>query len=402
MSDVMDRWGLWPVINAAGTMTTLGASRVGPEVRAAVDDVLGRFVLVEDLQAAASGVIARATGAEAGYVTSSSSAALALACAAAITGDDLAAIEALPDCGGRERRIAIMMGHMINYGGPVPQAIAASGASVVPVGTAALCETYHLEAAIRGGLAAAVYVVSHHTVREGELPLPLFAELCRAHRVPVIVDMAAEYDLVTAVALGADAVIWSGHKFLGGTTSGIVAGTAPMIRAMVLQNRGLGRLMKAGKEAIVGAMAALEAWGVRNHAAEVAREAGIVTTWIDKLKGEPGLTLTRHPDWTGNPVVRAEIVVDPQAAGLHAWELASRCMAGRPAVALRDDLSMHQRLYLDPCNVTAGEAEIVARRIREVCVAARVAGDGLRRSWVEEKRARGRAATPWLTGGDHD
>jgi L-seryl-tRNA(Ser) seleniumtransferase len=293
-----------------------------------------------------------------------------------------------------------MMGHMINYGGPVPQAIAASGAVVVPIGTAALCETYHLEAAIRAGLAGAVYVVSHHTVREGELPLPLFLDICRAHRVPVIVDMAAEYDLVTAVEMGADAVIWSGHKFLGGTTSGIVAGTAPMIRAMVLQNRGLGRLMKAGKEAIVGAIAALEAWGERDHDGEAAREAGIVSTWIARLQHEPGLTLARHPDWTGNPVVRVEIIVDPEVAGLHAWELAGRCLSGTPAVALRDDLSMHQRLFLDPCNVTTEEAEVVATRIGEVCAAARTAGDGRCRSWVEEKRNRGRVATPWLSGGN--
>ncbi len=394
--DVTERWGLRPVINAAGTMTTLGASRVSPRVRAAVDDVLGRFVLMDELQAAACRVIARETGAEAGYVTSSSSAAMTLACAAAITGDDLAAIEEMPAAGGRERRVAVMASHMINYGGPVPQAIAASGAEVVPLGTAALSETYHLEAAVRQGLAAAVYVVSHHTVREGELPLPLFAEICRAHRLPLIVDMASEYDLTSAIALGAEAVIWSGHKFLGGPTSGIVAGTAPMIRAMLLQNRGLGRLMKAGKEAVVGAMAALEAWAERDHAAEAAREAAIVDGWIAALGREPGLALARHPDWTDNPIVRVEIRVDPAAAGLHAFELAERCLAGTPAVALRDDLSMHQLLYLDPCNVTADEAPLVAARIREVCAAARAAGDGCRRSWAEEKRARGRASIPWL------
>jgi L-seryl-tRNA(Ser) seleniumtransferase len=398
MSDPLSRFGLTPVINASGTMTTLGASRVAPEVRAAVDAILQRFVIIDELHAAASGIIARATGAEAGYVTSSSASAIALAAAAAITGDDLAAIEALPDTGGRERRIAVMASHMINYGGAVPQAIAASGAAVVPLGTAALCETYHLEAAIRAGLAGAVYIVSHHTVREGELPLPLFIEICRLNGVPVIVDMAAEYDLHGAVDLGADAVIWSGHKFLGGTTSGIVAGRAPMIRAMVLQNRGLGRLMKAGKEAIVGALVALEAWARRDHAAEGAREARIVDTWIAALAGEPGLSLARHRDWTGNPVVRVEIRLDPEQAGLHAWELAERCLAGTPAVALRDDLSMHQLLYLDPCNVNEDEAARVSDRIREACASARAAGDGLKRDWVAEKRARGRAPTPWLDG----
>ncbi|MFN0114239.1 MAG: aminotransferase class V-fold PLP-dependent enzyme [Paracoccaceae bacterium] len=398
-ANVMARWGLTPVINASGTMTSLGASRVSAEVREAVDDILGRFVRIAELHALADCTIRAATGAEAGYVTSSSSAAITLAVAAAITGDDLAAIEALPATGSRERRVAVMMSHMVNYGAPVPQAIAAAGAGVVPLGTAALCETYHLEAAIRDGLAAAVFVVSHHTVREGELPMDLFASICRSHGVPVIVDMASEYDLNGPVALGADAVIWSGHKFLGGTTSGIVAGRAAMIRAMVLQNRGLGRLMKAGKEAIVGAVAALEAWGRRDHAAEAAREAAIVEGWIAALAGVPGIAVSRHRDWTGNPITRVKLKLSHEA-GLFAWELAARAMEGSPAVALRDDLSMHGLIFLDPCNVTAGEAPVVTDRIRALCETARATGDGLKRSWSEEKAARGRAETPWIGGSD--
>ena len=289
-----------------------------------------------------------------------------------------------------------MMSHMINYGGTVPQAIAASGAAVVPLGTAALCETYHLEAAIADGLAAAVYVVSHHTVREGELPLDLFSAICRKHRVPVIVDMASEYDLTTAISLGASCVIWSGHKFLGGPTSGIVAGPPAFIRAMYLQNRGLGRLMKAGKEAVAGAMAALEAWGTRDHAAEKAREDGIVAAWERDLRNVPGVSVGRHQDWTGNPITRLELVIEPAAAGINAWELAARCIAGTPAVALRDDLAMHQRLYLDPCNVTEAEAGAVSERVRAVIDAARLKGDGCRISWAEAKRASGVALTPWL------
>ncbi len=395
----MQRWGLTPVINAAGTMTALGASRASPEVRAAVDDVLGRFVKMPELHALANRTIRAATGAEAGYVTASSSAAITLAVAAAITGDDLAAIEVLPDTGPRQARVAVMMSHMVNYGGSVQQAIAAAGAEVVPLGTTALCETYHLEAAIAGGLAAAVYVVSHHTVREGELPIGLFIATVRAHGVPVIVDMASEYDLTGAVALGADAVIWSGHKFLCGPTSGIVAGRTAMVRAMLLQNRGLGRLMKAGKEAIVGAVAALEAWGRRDHAAELAREAAIIEAWIAALSNLPGIAVGPHADWTGNPIIRVRLRLAPEA-GLFAWELAERAMAGNPAVALRDDLSMHGLVFLDPCHLTADEAVIVSDRIRAILAEARAKGDGLKRDWSTEKAARGQAETPWIGMGD--
>ena len=83
MSDPLSRLDLTPVINASGTMTALGASRVAPEVRSAVDAILQRFVVIDELHAAASSIIAQTTGAEAGYVTSSSASAIALAVAAA-------------------------------------------------------------------------------------------------------------------------------------------------------------------------------------------------------------------------------------------------------------------------------------------------------------------------------
>ena len=399
MSDTMIRRGLTPVINACGTMTSLGASRVAPEVAAEVADMLGRFVLMHELHAQASAVIARVTDAEAGVVTSSSASAITLCVAAAIAGDDLAAIEALPATGRRERRVAIQMGHMINYGAPVPQAIATAGAEVVPLGTACLCETYHLEAALTEGLAAAIYVVSHHTVREGELPMDVFIDLCRRRSVPAIVDMASEYDLHGAVRLGADAVIWSGHKFLAGTTSGIVAGPRRFMRAVYLQNRGLGRLMKVGKEGLVGAIAALEAWEQRDHDAERARETAITELWLNQLAGLPGITAALHDDWTGNPIARVELSVDPVTSGLHAWELSARLLVGNPAIALRDDLAEHQLIYLDPCNVTLEEARQLALAIRTTFEAARKNNDGCRLSWSDEKRRRGTVSLPWLDGG---
>jgi L-seryl-tRNA(Ser) seleniumtransferase len=207
--------------------------------------------------------------------------------------------------------------------------------------------------------------------------------------------MASEYDLRGPARLGVEAAIWSGHKFLGGPTSGIVAGRRAFVRAMALQNRGLGRLMKVGKEGIAGAIAALEAWARRDHAAERAREEAIADLWLARLAGLPGIGLARHPDWTGNPITRVELRLGPEAP-LHAWELAARCLAGRPAVALRDDLAEHQLLYLDPCNVTAEEAQVAAARIREAVEEAQARGDGRRLSWTDEKRARARASVPWL------
>ena len=81
--DIRASMGLRPIINVSGTMTSLGASIVPPEVVEAVAAVLPQFVEIEDLQKKASKAIARLCGTEAGFVTASCSAAISLGVAGA-------------------------------------------------------------------------------------------------------------------------------------------------------------------------------------------------------------------------------------------------------------------------------------------------------------------------------
>ena len=129
-------------------MTGLGASIAVPEAVAAVAAILPQFVEIADLQRRASAAIARATGAEAGFITASASAGITLAVAGAITGTDLAAIERLPDAGGRPNEVAIQLGHMVGYGAPIDQAIRLAGGRVVPVGQATEARAYQLAGAM--------------------------------------------------------------------------------------------------------------------------------------------------------------------------------------------------------------------------------------------------------------
>ncbi len=92
------------------------------------------------------------------------------------------------------------------------------------------------------------------------LSLEACCSICHAKGIPVVVDAASEYDLRGFLARGADLVVYSGQKFLGGPTSGIVAGAQSLVHAASLQNRGIGRTMKVRNESIAGVMAALQAW----------------------------------------------------------------------------------------------------------------------------------------------
>jgi L-seryl-tRNA(Ser) seleniumtransferase len=133
-TDIRARLGLRPIINVSGTMTALGASIVVPEAIRATSEILPEWVEINDLHRKASHVIAKATGAEAGFVTASASAGITLAIAGAMTGADLARVEQLPDTSGMKDEVVIQMGHMTGYGAPIEQAVRLAGAKVVPVG----------------------------------------------------------------------------------------------------------------------------------------------------------------------------------------------------------------------------------------------------------------------------
>jgi uncharacterized pyridoxal phosphate-dependent enzyme len=247
------------VINAIGTPTIVGANIAAPEVVAAVAEALAANMEIDELQRAACRVIAQWTGAEAGCVTSSASSGLAITAAACMTGTDLARIVGLPDTDGLRNEVVLQHGHDINFGGRISQMVGLSGARVVSIGTANHCDEFHLRGAITERTAAVLYVVNGDVSPEGHyIPLARAVEIAAGRSVPVIVDAAAEPDVRVFLKAGAPLVIASGHKAMGAPTSGMICGTKDLVRACYLQNWGIGRAMKVGKEGIAGLMAAIE------------------------------------------------------------------------------------------------------------------------------------------------
>ena len=393
--DIRTKMGLRPVINVSGTMTSLGASIVVPEAIEAMAAILPQFVEINDLQRKASAVIARLTGGEAGFVTASCSAGISLAVAATITGPDLLAIEKLPETSTPKNEVLVQMGHMVSYGAPVDQSIRLAGGKVVMIGQATSTHRYHMENAITDRTAAAVYVVSHHVVDYGLLNLKEFVEIAHAKGVPVIVDAASEYDLRLFLEQGADIALYSGHKFLGGPTSGIVAGKKELVRKAFLQNMGIGRGMKVGKESIFGVMAALEAWEKRDHVGIRERETGYLNLWKETLSDRPGITALIEPDPTNNPLDRMRVIVSPQEAHITAWDLAARLRSGPTPIIVRDHEVEHHYFYLDPCNLHPGQERIVAARLAEELDKARASNEVIATPFEDLSRHRFDGALRW-------
>ncbi|MHA1565423.1 MAG: aminotransferase class V-fold PLP-dependent enzyme [Alphaproteobacteria bacterium] len=355
--------GLRPVINAAGTMTVLGASPVPDEIIAAAAAILPKCVEMDALLDAASEAIAHATGAEAGHMTACAAAAITLSVAATMTGTDLALTERLPDCAQLPNEVVLLKGHNCHFSGEIGQMVRLSGARLVEVGTV----NRATEALLRGSLSerttAALYVVSHQTAQVGMIDLPTFAKICHDAHVPVIVDAAAEYDLRGFLASGADLVLYSAHKFLGGLTGGIIAGHADLVAACRLQDQGIGRTMKIGKEGIAGVIAALDRWQRLDRTAIEQEQMQRVQNAAQRLTPLAGLQVTLEADPTGNPVTRVRLKIDAGQTGLVAAELSRRLIADTPAIYVRDHDSDPKSLLLDPCNLSDDEMAFICDRI---------------------------------------
>jgi D-glucosaminate-6-phosphate ammonia-lyase len=368
--DLHERYRLTRIVNACGKVTKLAGAIVLPEVREVVNEAMGQFFDLDELQIRAGEVIARATGAEWGCVTACTAAGITLGVAAAMTGKSPGRIGQLPDTEGMKNEVVLQKGHAVNFGAPVTQTVRLSGARVIEVGTVDGTPESDLTHAIGDATAAVLFVVSHHTVQFGCVPLARVVALAHDRGVPVIVDAAAQSFLIKEiVATRADLVICSGHKYLSGTTAGVVCGKRNLVDAVGMQNKGIGRPMKVGKEGIFGVMAALEyrmKLDVAQWQAEQERKVGMV---VELLRGIKGILLSVDNDPNGNPFGRARVSVDAGVVGLTATVISAAVADGDPALHLRDHHVDEGFFTVDTMEQTDAEIAWTCQRLRDVLAA---------------------------------
>jgi L-seryl-tRNA(Ser) seleniumtransferase len=383
---------LRPVINASGTLTRLGGSRMAPEVLAAMAEAAATFVPIDDLQARAGEVIAEITGAEAGYVVTGAAAGLSLGTAACVAGLDVAAMDRLPDTTGLKDEVVVQRGHRNAY----DHAIRAVGVRMVEVGYlgypgAGGTSPWQIAEAITERTAAVACPILD---TPGTVPLPEVCAIAHARRAPVIVDAAAELpprgNLRRFIADGADLVVFSGGKAIGGPqATGILAGRADLIASVALQHQdmdvrpqtwswrplleagriagiphqGFGRSMKVGREEIVGLLVALQRYVAGSDEEDLERWQRLLDPIERELDGVAGISVCRQvPDH--KPVPSLRVVLDGDD-GRRAYAVVNRLLNGEPAIAVDQSHAEHGRLAVNPQGITSKEAVIVGRRLRQ-------------------------------------
>lgn len=359
--------GLTPVINARGTFTPLGVSRSSPAVQRAVAEMLGRYVLIEELQALVSREVSSWTGAEAAWVTHCTSASLVLAVAAAMTGLDTQRIQQLPDTQGMKRRVLLPRGHAVDYGHPITTDIRLAGAWPWLVGTLEACSLEEIEAGLCTGEVAGLLLVSSRLTRGVGPDLAQAVGLAHSYGVPVIMDGAGQdMRLEPLLATEADLVLVSVQKYLAGPTAGLVVGRRLMVEAVAAQEKGIGRPMKATKEALAGVLAALEerrslnlqAWGAQQHRR--------LEAFVQQVAQIPGWQAGMVPDPTGLPLARVELAFRPGPQGWTALQVAQQLRQGAPSIWVMDHLADQGRLVLELVTLTEEEIGHLLQRLAEV------------------------------------
>lgn len=370
---------LQPVINATGVIvhTNLGRAPLADAARDALLDAAGYCDLEYDLATGRRGsrtsrlepLLCDATGADAAFAVNNAAAALVLALAALADG----------------RGVLVSRGELIEIGGSfrLPDIMAASGARLIEVGTTnrTRADDYLIDEDTAAILA--LHPSNYRIV--GFVAQPTLAELAAVaakRQIPLLYDtgsgllqrssgaLAGEPAVADALRDGADLVLCSGDKLLGGPQAGLLFGSADLVERC--RRHPLARALRLDKLRIAALQATLElhlrdrvadvpVWRMlQAGSAELAERSGrlvdaLVAQEVRAIvvddEGLPGGGAAPDVVLAG-PVVR--ITVDgPDAVAAH---LRDR----RPPVVVRvaDDA-----VFVDLRTVEAGHDDLLARHV---------------------------------------
>ena len=259
---------LRPVINATGVIlhTNLGRAPMSEETaRAMAESSIGYVNLEVDLddgrrgsrQVHVESLLCRLTGAEAALVVNNNAAAVLLALSAL----------------AKRKEVIVSRGQAVEIGGGfrIPDVMRQSGAKLVEVGTTNRTYISDYEEAITDKTAALLRVHSSNFKVVGFTESVEIADLVgmgKRHGIPVLDDigsgclidttqfgLAYEPLVQDSIRAGADLVMFSGDKLLGGPQAGIIVGRKELVAK--LRKHPLARAVRIDKVRLAGLAATL-------------------------------------------------------------------------------------------------------------------------------------------------
>jgi L-seryl-tRNA(Ser) seleniumtransferase len=361
--------GVRPIVNARGTFTIITGSTTLPEVKRAMDQASRSFVEMDELMDAVGKRLAELSGAEWGIVTAGCAAAITHCTSAAIAGGNPERMQKLPNTAGLKNEIVIpaYSRNVYDHAARMP------GGRIVVVHDPAELEPAFNERT------AMVYIMAGPQ-DTGPLGTQVVAEVARRHKVPVLVDAAAEILTLKPnvhLARGANAVAYSGGKCIRGPqAAGFLLGDKAWLQAAWINSaphHAFGRSLKVGKEEIMAMLAAVEMWVKRDHKAEWAQWESWLThigTSVKRVDGVSTEMRQPSPDLS-NRSPELFIQWDANKLGITGAELAKLLLDTEPRIALARSGgtrpgNMASMAAIVPYQMSPGDEKIVGDRLYAV------------------------------------
>ena len=359
--DVYTRIGVRPFINLTAAVTINGGLLTLPEVKKAMDEASYFSVNMDELMAAVGKRLAELIRCESAIVSSGCAAALTHATSACLAGGNPERIQQLPDLTGLKTEVIMTRQSRNTY----DHAIRALGVKMITVDTR---EEFYRAL----GHNTAMIAVLGNAENRGKIRLEEMAEAGRKHNVPIVVDASPEWPQSPDPYLmrGADLVAYSGGKiYAGPQCSGFLFGRKDLVQAAWVNgapHHGFGRMMKVGKEEIMGALAAVEAmFARRSYEEELETWNGWLRRISGRIKNVPGVSTKLLPPPGKNPHPILVVSWDRERIGLNAGEVHDILMEGEPRVQTHASGKGHS-FQIRAGNCRPDQIDVAATRLEEV------------------------------------
>lgn len=363
--DVYAELGVTPIINAAGTITTMGGSLMPAEVREAWLAASRQFVPLLKLQEQVGEKIAALLKVPAALVTTGAAGAITVGTAAAVTWKHPQRIGQLPLPPEAGLEVIRQKSHRECY----DHQATACGVKIVEVET-----TRQLEKAI----GAQTVMMLSYNVHEPDGPIrhKRWLEIAAAHGVVTLLDAAADAPPLERLweyqRMGYDLVAFSGGKAIRGPQgAGLLLGRQDLIAAARLNTapycNNIGRGMKVSKEDMVAMWAAVKRFVSLDHAAEEAewkRRIRVIAKSVERI---PTVRTRTVVPPVANHVPHLLVEWDEQHVKLAPATLKQRLATGSPPIlTARVHGTGSQGFLVSVFMLEPGEEEIVAQRMADL------------------------------------
>ncbi|MCI0700093.1 MAG: aminotransferase class V-fold PLP-dependent enzyme [Planctomycetia bacterium] len=363
--NVYESLGIKPVINATGTVTVLGGSVMPPEVVAAWVAASKHFVDLVELQDKVGARIAKLLGVESASVTTGAAGALFLGTAACVTRGDKKLLGKLPDTTGMKNEVILQKTHHSCY----DNQLTGVGAKLVDVETAS-------DVAKAVSDRTAMMFFMNISVDAGKIGREEWIELARKHKIPTLIDAAADVPPVGRVAeyakMGFDLIAISGGKAMRGPNdTGLLLGRKDLIEAAKLNANPhcgtIGRAMKVGKEDMIALLAAVERFVKLDEVAERKEFERRIAVIEKAVKEIPTVQCERITPAIANHVLHLQIAWDEKKVKITREKVTRELAADDPPIRIgRVGGTGDRGILISVLALQEGEDQIVASRLAEI------------------------------------